>query len=291
MSHRFPIFIIAILLLSACQSGQGQKGAFSVAEEKGKINKKFINEASGIDASIINPGFLWTHNDSGGKAEIYLIDSLGQYVGKATLSGAKNRDWEEIAVAQHPDSARAFVYVGEIGDNRGVYATKFIYRFAEPKLNQKDELVITQFDTIAFVLEDGPRDTEAFFVDDATQNIYVFSKREPNINVYVLPYPQATQSVQTANKIATLPLTQIVAADYRAASGELLIKNYESVYYWKKQTTESWDSLFTKTVIKLPYVPEPQGEAICFSFDGKGYYTLSEEAQGEKPALLFYKRN
>lgn len=35
----------------------------------------------------------------------------------------------------------------------------------------------------------------------------------------------------------------------------------------------------------LPYVIEPQGEAIAFTVDGKGYYTISE---GKNPKLYHY---
>jgi hypothetical protein len=279
--------LFASLLLMACQ--KQNPTVFSLAKEQGKLDKKFINEASGIDASEINAGALWTHNDSGGDADAYLIDSLGKYVAKISFKDLKNRDWEEIAVAKHADTS--YLYIGDIGDNRAIYATKYIYKCIEPKLKKDETKLITAFDTIAFALEDGPRDTEAFFVDENTQDIYIFSKREPEISVYLLPYPQATKEIFTAKKIATLPITQIVAADYDAQTNELLLKNYETVYYWKKNKDESWQSMFARLPLKQPYIPEPQGEAICFAHSGNGYYTLSEEAKGEKPTLLFYKRN
>ncbi|MCZ8020867.1 MAG: hypothetical protein O9302_10505 [Cyclobacteriaceae bacterium] len=280
------ILLVSLLLLS-CQ--KQSPTVFALAVEKGKINKKYINEASGIDASEVNAGALWTHNDSGGDADAYLLDSLGKYVAKISFDNLKNRDWEEIAVAKHADTS--YLYIGEIGDNRSIYSTKYIYKCKEPKLSKDETKRITEFDTIAFALEDGPRDTEAFFVDEKTQDIYIFSKREPEISVYILPYPQATKGILTAKKIATLPITQIVAADYNAQTNELLLKNYETVYYWKKLNEESWQSMFARLPVKQPYIPEPQGEAICFAHSGNGYYTLSEEAKGEKPTLLFYKRN
>jgi hypothetical protein len=41
----------------------------------------------------------------------------------------------------------------------------------------------------------------------------------------------------------------------------------------------------------LPYVTEPQGEAITFDRLKKGYFTTSEEADKKKPHLMFYQRN
>jgi hypothetical protein len=274
--------VLASFFLMACQ--KQNPTVFNLAKEQGKLDKKFINEASGIDA-----GCLWTHNDSRGDADAYLIDSLGKYVGKISFDKLINRDWEEIAVAKHADTS--YVYIGEIGDNRAIYAIKYIYKCIEPKLKKDETKLITAFDTIAFALDDGPRDTEAFFVDENTQDIYIFSKREPQISVYLLPYPHATKSILTAKKIATLPITQIVAADYNAQTNELIVKNYDTVYYWKKLNEESWQNMFARLPLKQPYIPEPQGEAICFAHSGNGYYTVSEEAKGEKPTLLFYKRN
>jgi hypothetical protein len=39
--------------------------------------------------------------------------------------------------------------------------------------------------------------------------------------------------------------------------------------------------------MRLPYSPEPQGEAIAFDAQGGGYYTISEE-RGKSPQQLFY---
>ena len=43
--------------------------------------------------------------------------------------------------------------------------------------------------------------------------------------------------------------------------------------------------------LELPYEREPQGEAITWAEDGKGFYTLSERVSGKKSYLYYYERN
>jgi len=41
---------------------------------------------------------------------------------------------------------------------------------------------------------------------------------------------------------------------------------------------------------RLPYGKEPQGEAIAWDTEGKGFYTLSEERKQIPAKLYFYPR-
>lgn len=294
MRYSILLSLIFASLLCSCQSKKKNKKSFSKLFEFGKsvgvLDNRTINEASGLDASIANPSNFWTHNDSGGKPELFLINNKGEYIASAILQGLKNRDWEDVTVGAGPDSTKSYVYVGEIGDNSAVHDYKYIYRFEEPILKRGDNVVIQTFDTITFQFDNGKRDSEALFIDPSTKDLYIFSKREEKINLYQLPFPQRTDTISLAVTILTLPITQVVAADYDNNRGELILKNYDSIYYWKKETNESIQELLTKKAITLPYKREPQGEAICFSLQGDGYYTLSEEAKDKKPELIFYKR-
>ncbi len=74
-----------------------------------------IDEASGIVAGRVNKDFLYTHNDSGGKPIVYILNKQGEKIGELLLKGIKNRDWEEIAIGKGPDDHFTYLYVGEIG--------------------------------------------------------------------------------------------------------------------------------------------------------------------------------
>lgn len=287
--------ILVSFLFTACGKKSEQSASdntlFTNANSSHLLDYSKIDEASGLDAGIVNKGKFWTHNDSAGDPEVYLIDSLGKHVGTAVLVGLVNRDWEDITIGAGPEKGKSYIYIAEIGDNNAVHNVKYIYRFEEPLLKQNQVLDITAIDTIAFQFDDGKRDSEALMVDDETSDLYIFSKREKQISMYTLPYPQRTDTFLIASKQLTMPLTQIVAADFDAVTGEILLKNYDSVYYWRRNEGESIVELLRNKAKTLPYEPEPQGEAICFDPYGRGYFTVSEAAKGIKPALLFYKRN
>ena len=114
-----------------------------------------LNEASGIDFGILNKQVLFSHNDSGNKAEIYALTIDGKILSTLILKGTKNRDWEDIAVAKDPQNDISYIYIADIGDNNAKYNTVYVYRFKEPQLTGKNEILqISAVDTIEIIYED-----------------------------------------------------------------------------------------------------------------------------------------
>jgi hypothetical protein len=285
----FSVLLAATVACSQKKSSPVDSDIFLPGKELAELKNKNLHEASGLAASINNPGSLWTLNDSGNPAEVFLINQKLEIKLKCTLKGVDNRDWEDIAVGPGPIQGKNYIYVGEIGDNLQVFPYKNIYRFEEPivKRDQKS-LVIAKFDTITFKLPDGVKDTEALMIHPLTKNLYVISKREDPVYLYELKYPYSTHDTITATKLTALPYTQIVAADFSGNGKEILIKNYKNVYYWKiKGSLE--EALKSRPYI-VQYRSEPQGEAITFAKDGSGFYTLSEKVPGKDTFLYFYQR-
>lgn len=256
------------------------------------IKDEKIREASGLVASVKNPGMLWTHNDSGNDADIFLIDGNGDIKCTVHLSGIKNRDWEDIAIGAEPEENKVYLYIGEIGDNNTAFEYKFLYRVEEPVIAKTvSDTTLTKVDTIKFKLSDGARDTEALLVDPLTRDLFIFSKREQRVNLYKLTNPLSTTETMTAEKVLEkLPFALIVAADISEDGSEILAKNYDNIFYWKRLPGESIEEAIKRTPETLPYSPEPQGESIAFSRTGDGYYTISERKGKMQQPLYFYKR-
>ena len=260
---------------------------FKNAEAKGNIENRDINEASGLAASINRTNMLWTHNDSGDSATLFLINQYGASVAQYSLKGAKNRDWEDIATGPGPDDEKSYIYVGDIGDNKAQHEIKTIYRVEEPQSLSATE--ITDFDVINFKYPDGKRDAESLFVDPLSKDIYILSKREDKIGVYVASYPQSTTEVITLEKLSSIPYRQTVAADISADGQEILLKTYYKVFYWKRNNRSISETL-SSPPISVKYQIEPQGEAIAWKRDGLGFYTLSEKRMGIEPVLYYYAK-
>lgn len=289
---KYSLFVLLIALIG-CQHPRAQAPYFGGAVSKGEVEDARIREASGLVASINNPGLLWTHNDSGNDAEIFLIDDTGKIKCTVHLPAIKNRDWEDIALGTGPDSSKQYLYVAEIGDNAAVYQEKVLYRMEEPRLREgvTDTTLISNIDKIEFKLSDGSRDTEALMIDPVSKNFYIFSKRESQVNLYELTAPLSTTESMIAEKVLEgLPFTLIVAADISEDGTEILAKNYDNVFYWKRLPGETIEETIKRAPETLPYSPEPQGESIAFSRTGDGYYTISERKGKKLQQLYFYKR-
>jgi hypothetical protein len=296
-TNSMRLFFCYLLLLASLISCSKKKvntdeEYFRMAEPLAELNSKKLEEASGLVASIKNLGYLWTHNDSGNKAEVFLIDEHAKIKLTCTLKDIDNRDWEDIAIGAGPVAGKNYLYIADIGDNFARHPLKFIYRFEEPQLTKGvSKLEITNFDTITFRLPDAQKDTEALLFDPKTNDLLVISKREEPVYVYQLKYPYDTNDTITAERLFSLPLTQIVAGDFSPDGKELLIKNYEEVYYWKTPNEKTLAEALKEKPIRVAYEQEPQGEAIAWSRDNSGFYTLTEKVKGEKCILFFHRRS
>lgn len=71
-----------------------------------------IRESSALQASRRQPGVFWTLSDSGNPAAIYALARDGRLLGSFEISGAKNNDWEAMAL---DDQGR--LYIGDVGNN------------------------------------------------------------------------------------------------------------------------------------------------------------------------------
>lgn len=265
----------------------------------GVVDHKAISEASGIAKSITNPGKFWTHNDSGGTPELYLIDTTGKIVSTFYIEDISNRDWEDIATGPGPENGQSYIYVADIGDNRGIHPSYKVYRIPEPiaKTSGNTKDTIRQVDIIEYRYPDGSRDAETLMVDPLTSDIYVVSKRDTHVHIYKAAFPQSTAGVFMIEKTGEIPINiggtfdQIVGGDISPDGMEVLLKSYVTIYYWRRETAStSITELLNTSPTKLPYIVEPQGEAIGFALDGSSYYTLSESQGGSEPHLYNYKR-
>jgi hypothetical protein len=250
-----------------------------------------LREISGLAASVQNKGMLWAHNDGGNDAEIFLIDQKMNIRLTCRLKGIVNRDWEDIAVGPGPVPGKFYVYVGDIGDNLEIFRYKRVYRFEEPIATPGNNVIIvSKFDTITIDLPDGAKDAEAMLIDPLSKDLYLISKNAQPACLYQTKYPYSPKDTVIAEKVTAIPFRKIVAADFSADGKEVIIKNYDNVYYWKMNGQPLGTVLKEKPYI-VEYQKEPQGEAIAFSRTGSGFFTASEKTKGEKSYLYFYARS
>src|SRR5882672_6594258 len=285
---KLEIKVLGALLFGAILIGCEQKknNTLTSGTPLGAVDER-LEEASGLVASHVSPGMLWTLNDSGNPAEVFLIDQHAKIRMVCTLLHCRNRDWEDIAIGAGPVAGKKYIYVADIGDNWAQYELKFIYRFEEPRLATEKNITVNTYDTLILKMPDGRRDAETVLIDPFTNDLYLISKREERVGVYHTPYPFSRDTLKL-NKVMTLPYTRIVAGSICSDGTEVLLKDYEKVYFWKRSRGENLAMVLMKKPIELPYEREYRGEAIAWSLGGDEFYTLSEGTSDDSANLFVY---
>ena len=291
------IKLVLLVLFTSCilQPNNDPENKYLIDRiDKGIVNNSEIDEASGIAASQANPGVIWTHNDAGDIARVFAIDEQGQNIGQITFSDIKARDWEDIAVVPSHLDGVSYLYIGDIGDNEEHHEYVYIYRIPEPVIALEQvpvEIKFTETDTIILKYPDNPHNAETLFVDPVSRDIYIVTKHKEHALVFRATVPQPISEPVLMEYVTTLNISNVTSGDISSSGNELILKNYNNVYSWKYTIGDPLEQVLLNSPKPLPYVPEYQGEGICWDQSGAGYYTISEKKKKESVHLYYYKRN
>ena len=125
----------ALLVLSTTPAAATPATVTAASRALFRLQDARIDEASGIAVGITSPGVLYVQNDSGDAPRVFALDArTGRTLATYTVPGAKNVDWEDIAIA--PDTRGvASLWIGDVGDNEATRASVTIYRVDEPHVD------------------------------------------------------------------------------------------------------------------------------------------------------------
>lgn len=84
-----------------------------------------VVESSGL--AVASPGGVWTHGDSGGKAELIGVGTDGAVRSRVRVRGAFAVDWEDLA---RDDSGH--LWIADTGNNANARRDLTVYRVPEP---------------------------------------------------------------------------------------------------------------------------------------------------------------
>lgn len=265
-----------------------QSKDFGPSRSNGIVTDKRLLEVSGIVASRRQAGILWAHNDSGHKPQLFALNDRGELKGVYQVSGAKIRDWEDIALGPGPDPNQDYLYIGDIGDNRARYPFVTVYRVPEPNLASKTtpaKHITGPCTAFRLTYPDGARDAETLLVDPLSRDLYIISKRDLFSRVYRAPAPLLESGTIPLSLVTLLPWGLATGGDIAPDGQHLVIRSMSHAMIWPRPDQGSiWQNL------RLPgrhiqLLNEPQGEAICFDSEGKTLYTISE---GQNPHVHVY---
>jgi hypothetical protein len=294
------VLLAALLLLTACREEprfrikRAAAQGFGERETAGLVACDALKEASGLAASRANPGVLWAHNDSGDKPRVFALGAQGEHLGIYTLLGAQAVDWEDMAVGPGPQAGREYLYLADIGDNLARRETKTVYRIPEPKVSAGQapiESALAGAEAIQLRYPDRPRNAETLLVDPVSRDLYIVTKQEETVSIYRAAYPQPIDRVLTMEDCGRLALSGVVGGDVSPDGSAILLKTYAALFVAHREPGERLDAALIRGGFeRLPYTPEPQGEAVTWTPDGGAYFTLSEEREGTPAVLYRYAR-
>jgi len=295
-SSNNPPPVIQFIKPSYNPSGLDTTKLFNPVPAVNKLQRQDLLELSGIAASRLNPGALYVHNDSGNLNQVYLTNAAGDNIGTITLTNQSNRDWEDIAVGPGPIKGVNYVYVGDIGDNKSIFPSVYVYRFPEPDLTGASlpvNISISQVDVIELKYPDGPCNAETLMVDPATNDIYIASKQSNVSKIYAARYPQSISSATTMSPVVQIYFDHATGGDISSDGREILMRSNQLIWYWQLPAgTTISQGLITAPEVAPYGNNEPKGEGICFAADDSGYYTDTEikDYPGRVSAISFYKK-
>jgi hypothetical protein len=210
----------------------------------GRITGSFadgrLGESSGVAASRRMPGTLWTENDSGNAPLVYATDTTGASLGTFRIAGARDRDWEDIALG--PCGTATCLYLADTGDNRERQPFAWLYRVPEPILPAKHprRIVDTRAaEAVRFRYPDGPHDVEAMWVAPNGDAHLVTKGRSGPIRHYRVPAAAwKSGGPVTAELIERLPIgiasreDRVTGAGLSPDGRTVAIRTYSSVYFF-----------------------------------------------------------
>ena len=290
----FVILLLAASVLSAGCSLLSRGQTAPVAEPyeahsvSGKLESPDLNEASGIAASKCQPNVFWTHNDSGGKALLYAIDSTGKHLGVWKIDNAANRDWEDVAAIKSGN--KCYVLIGEIGDNEHKYERIAVYRVAEPSVipansssTAKEPLAAENADVSYINYPNGPQDAEALLAHPQNGEIYLLTKSNNSpsqIYKFSPRFEGETQTLENVGEITVpaIPNGSITGGDISPDGRRVILCDYFAGYELVLPDGSSkFDDIWKQKPARVDLGQRAIGEAVAYSSDGSFVIAVSEK--------------
>ena len=252
-----------------------------------------LNESSGLALGLRNPGVLWSLNDSGGGAFLFAVNETGVVLGRYSVKGAFNFDWEDMASGA--DSiGTPVLYVADIGDNFEIRSDVQIYAVEEPKLDASHQKSGEQEVEVKAIYRasypDGMHNAESLLCHPLTGRLFIITKKPSGeCGVYAFPEKLNSGGILTLERVADIHLTEITrkgkrpidnrlstAACFSPDGNKLVLMTYSSLYEWDlPKSVPLRDALAKKPLrIETPFMN--QAEAVCYSQEGTHFWCTSE---------------
>jgi hypothetical protein len=225
---------------------------------------------------------------------MYATNLAGDDLGRYVVPGARNVDWEDMALAPCPRHPRDCIYLADTGDNREHRRSVVLYAVPEPAVRpapaDNEESARTAPTAQALILRypDRARDVEALWVNpDGSAELVSKGMSGPMVR-YLIPRAAWGGDTATAQLLDTIPvvpqraLGRLVTGAARSPRGDrLVLRTYTEVYFFRRLDDRH---------LMLAGPPcwvgtrEPQGEGVGF-LDDSTLVLTSEAVLGQRGVI------
>ena len=302
-----PLLSLALALALAAGSGCGDptpegpdaappppicEGAYGSIEDRGALQDAELLEASGLATSLQSPGVLWSHNDSGDSARLFMVRDDGAALGRLALPGVTAEDFEDMDLGPCPDGTDPCLWVADTGNNLMSRTEVVVYATPEPSIDPSQESVELTADTVwRFPIDypGDPIDIEAMMVAADGPTLYFFEKNNlDRARIYRHPGPLVADQLATLEELGDFAAPglavdfgrAITAADLHPSGTRMLLRVYTAIYEYRFGSGQGVADLdaIEPTLVAAGPLTEPQGEALTYDFSGSGVWSVSEDA-------------
>lgn len=246
-----------------------------------KASKQLPNDVEETSGLIWFRGSWWTHNDSGGKPEIYRLSKNGKrIIQTVSLEGVENDDWEDLAT----DGTSLFI--GDFGNNRGGRTNLVIYKVAWKNIPETGDTRVKPL-AIRFNWADqtdfSPKayqhnfDCEALFC--ANDRLWLFTKNWGNLNSRLYSLPTEPGNYAIAPRYEFDARLRVTGADYEATNKTLALIGYIDfvpTVWLMPQFDPEKPAEGGRLRIDMTSMAGTQAEGICFGPDGKLWFSAEK---------------
>jgi hypothetical protein len=238
------------------------------------------NELSGLVRSRLQPGLLWSHDDSGAGPVLFGLRADGRVAARPTVSGAQAVDWEDIAAGPAPDG-RPLLYIGDIGDNASRRASVDVYRVPEPRVGVAATAAAAR---LQLRYPDGAHDAEALLVDPLRGDLVIVTKALGAARAYRASARLPAGSQATLRRGPAISLSLVTAGDVSADGRMVVLRGYDRLAAWVRHGRERLTTTLRRAPCLSPtsLAGDGQGEAIALDRSGASFATVAEGS----PAVL-----
>jgi hypothetical protein len=226
---------------------------------------KSVNESSGL--AFASDSTFYTHDDSGGKAELLEVDLHGRHIGTVPIP-TKNKDWEDLA-----EDGGDRIFIGDFGNNNNERKNLRIDVYSRQQADTLGSIWFNFPDQEEFPPAKRNRnfDCEGFFYH--ADSLYLFSKNwgKGPAKMYVLPASPGTYTARLADTQRVKGM--VTGADISPSGQTFALLTYGRVYLFEANNGQI-DMQNPISCISFP--KGGQSEAILFIDDND--FIVSNEA-------------